>query len=260
MKYLGLDLGALFTKAVLLDAKGEEERSWVERHHGDPRKHLGEWLAQVQIDGDVGLGVTGAHREILATVPGAFAFDTVRSTVVGAGRLASGVRWVIDVGGGSLTAIELDAEGRFLSFSSNSVRAAGTGSFSTSRPAACNSTTTSSRRWSLSRTRRRSPRCAVFAKSDLIHRQQEGHTREAMWSAVPGLASTLLQTLFMGRPVEGPVLVVGGVRAIATSCAGSAGSRAPRSTSCPTVAAIWPRRWARRWPCARRHSAVLGPT
>ena len=51
MKYLGLDIGALFTKAVLLDAKGEEERSWVARHHGDPRKHLGDWLAQVQIDG-----------------------------------------------------------------------------------------------------------------------------------------------------------------------------------------------------------------
>ena len=55
-------------------------------------------------------------------------------------------------------------------------------------------------------------RCAVFAKSDLIHRQQEGHTREAMWSGLcQGLASTLLQTLFKGRPVEGPVLVVGGV-------------------------------------------------
>ncbi|MBI5499406.1 MAG: hypothetical protein HY907_04130 [Deltaproteobacteria bacterium] len=213
MRYLGLDVGALFTKAVLLDAKGEVERSWVERHHGDPRKQLGEWLAGVEFGGDIGLGVTGLHREILENVAGAFGFDTVRATVVGAGKLAAGVRWVIDVGGGSLTAIELDAEGRFLSFASNSVCAAGTGSFLDEQ----------ARRLQLDydaiaamepvdNPPSIASRCAVFAKSDLIHRQQEGHSREAMWSGLcQGLASTLLQTLFKGRPVEGAVLVVGGV-------------------------------------------------
>jgi activator of 2-hydroxyglutaryl-CoA dehydratase len=128
MRYLGLDIGALFTKAVLLDAKGEIERSWVERHHGDPRKSLGEWLERVKLEGEIGLGVTGQHRSTLENVSGGFGFDTVRATVVGAARLGTGMRWVIDVGGGSLTAIELDHDGRFLSFSSNSVCAAGTGS------------------------------------------------------------------------------------------------------------------------------------
>jgi predicted CoA-substrate-specific enzyme activase len=213
MRYLGLDIGALFTKAVLLDAKGEIERSWVERHHGDPRKSLGEWLERVKLEGEIGLGVTGQHRSTLENVSGGFGFDTVRATVVGAARLGTGMRWVIDVGGGSLTAIELDHDGRFLSFSSNSVCAAGTGSFldeqarrlgidydviATMEPVENPPSIAS--------------RCAVFAKSDLIHRQQEGHSREAMWSGLcQGLASTLLQTLFKGRPVEGPVLVVGGV-------------------------------------------------
>lgn len=213
MKYLGLDIGTLFTKALLLDEQGEPAGSWIERHHGDPRTHLAGWLEQVRFDGEIALAVTGHHRTILERTPGAFLVDTVRATVLGAARLASGVRWVMDVGGGSLTGIELDAEGRFLGFTTNSVCAAGTGSFldeqarrlgidydviATLEPVENPPSIAS--------------RCAVFAKSDLIHRQQEGFSREAMWSGLcQGLASTMLQTLFKGRPVEGAVLMVGGV-------------------------------------------------
>ena len=55
-------------------------------------------------------------------------------------------------------------------------------------------------------------RCAVFAKSDLIHRQQEGYGPEAMWSGLcRGLVGTILQTLAGGRDLRGPTLMIGGV-------------------------------------------------
>lgn len=213
MRYLGLDIGTLFTKALLLDERGEVVDSWIERHHGDPRAHLAGWLERVPLEGEVALAVTGHHRTILERSPGVLLLDTVRATVVGASRFASGVRWVMDVGGGSLTGIELDAEGRFLGFTANSVCAAGTGSFLDEQ----------ARRLGIDydviaalepvdNPPSIASRCAVFAKSDLIHRQQEGYSREAMWSGLcQGLASTMLQTLFKGRPVEGAVLMVGGV-------------------------------------------------
>lgn len=213
MHQLGIDLGALFTKGVLIDGGGRIVDSWIERHHGNPRKQLLEWLDRHSYSGDITTTATGHHRHILEGVPGLTLCDTVRATVLGAGRIAQNVRWVIDVGGGSVTGIELDARGRFQSFASNSVCAAGTGSFldEQARRLGIDYDAIASME-PVANPPSIASRCAVFAKSDLIHRQQEGHSCEAMWSGLcRGLATTILQTLFKGRPVEGPILVVGGV-------------------------------------------------
>ncbi|MDI7267216.1 MAG: acyl-CoA dehydratase activase [Myxococcota bacterium] len=213
MHKLGIDIGALFTKGVLLDARGEIVDTWVERHHGNPRKHLSEWLAGARYPDEVAVAVTGHHRGILQSVHGALQCDTVRATVRAAARLSPGVRWVIDIGGGSVTGIELDAAGRFRSFASNSVCAAGTGSFldEQARRLGIDYDAVAAME-AVDDPPSIASRCAVFAKSDLIHRQQEGYSCAAMWSGLcQGLATTILQTLFKGRPVEGPVLVVGGV-------------------------------------------------
>ncbi|MDH5590082.1 MAG: acyl-CoA dehydratase activase, partial [Gemmatimonadota bacterium] len=55
-------------------------------------------------------------------------------------------------------------------------------------------------------------RCAVFAKTDLAHAQQEGHTLEAICDGLClGVARNIVDTLFTGEAVHAPVLVVGGV-------------------------------------------------
>ena len=55
-------------------------------------------------------------------------------------------------------------------------------------------------------------RCAVFAKTDLIHAQQEGYSLTEICDAVCyGLAKNVVDTLFTGEEVNEPIVVCGGV-------------------------------------------------
>ena len=55
-------------------------------------------------------------------------------------------------------------------------------------------------------------RCSVFAKSDLIHRQQEGYSKAAMWSGLcRGMTRTLIGTLLRAKPLDAPTAIIGGV-------------------------------------------------
>ena len=55
-------------------------------------------------------------------------------------------------------------------------------------------------------------RCAVFAKTDLIHAQQEGYSLTEICDALCyGLAKNIVDTLFTGEEVNEPIVVCGGV-------------------------------------------------
>jgi predicted CoA-substrate-specific enzyme activase len=55
-------------------------------------------------------------------------------------------------------------------------------------------------------------RCSVFAKTDLIHRQHQGYSREEMWVGLcQGMVQTCLTTLLKGRRLEGLTVLTGGV-------------------------------------------------
>lgn len=55
-------------------------------------------------------------------------------------------------------------------------------------------------------------RCAVFAKTDLIHAQQEGYSLTEICDALCyGLAKNIVDTLFTGEEVNDPIVVCGGV-------------------------------------------------
>lgn len=55
-------------------------------------------------------------------------------------------------------------------------------------------------------------RCAVFAKTDVVHASQNGRTLEEICDGLcHGLAENIVAALFKGRPVGEPVIFVGGV-------------------------------------------------
>jgi len=210
-KYMGVDLGALYLKIVVLDEKGEVLHNMYRPHNGRPFTTLQKALKEMK-PGPVCLCITGANTDLLVQA-GANEVDPVQATVKAVVHKLGPVRNIIDVGGGSLTLIELDEEGNFLNYMTNSLCAAGTGSFLDEQ----------AERLGISYDELSSfpvieapptiaARCTVFAKSDLIHRQQEGCTKEEMWSGLcRGLTNTILQTLFKGRPVEGKTVLAGGV-------------------------------------------------
>ncbi len=55
-------------------------------------------------------------------------------------------------------------------------------------------------------------RCTVFAKSDLVHHQQEGRSKDEMWAGLcRSLVVSAANTLFRGEELRGKIMICGGV-------------------------------------------------
>lgn len=212
MKSIGIDVGSLYFKAVVL-VDGRVVNSEYQHHHGNPQKALGAWLRSRNIEEDVAMGITGSMESLPGRLVSVKEYDIVRCLMRGVHELGMSPDSIIDIGGSSLSLVDLNDTGDFNSFRGNSLCAAGTGSFLDEQAKRLGVEYSDL----LDFPRIEDPpsiasRCAVFAKSDLIHRQQEGCTQEQMWSGLcRGMTSTMFQTLFKGRPVVGRIAVTGGV-------------------------------------------------
>ncbi|HPQ80372.1 MAG TPA: acyl-CoA dehydratase activase [bacterium] len=205
---LGIDVGALAIKATL--KHGSEVSSLYRPHKGEPERAIISVARELCKKPDA-VAMTGAGGRLLAKKLGIFYVDPAVA-LIGASK-DSGVRHIIDIGGGSLSIVDLDEEGRFAGYRTNSLCAAGTGSFLDEQAARMKlGEDQRSAEFDIVEPPRIAARCAVFAKSDLIHRQQEGFSVSEMWSGLcRGMVQTALTTLFRGRRPSGRVLFAGGV-------------------------------------------------
>jgi predicted CoA-substrate-specific enzyme activase len=189
------------------------EASLHRAHHGNPVKVLKEELPKF-LDGRPSVvGITGALADLVTDQLGIEPVDLTQALMLSVLREIPGARAILDVGGASATLLLLDESGRFLGMAGNSLCAAGTGSFLDEQaerlgmePEAMALDSKEANPPSVA------ARCAVFAKSDLIHLQQRGVSRLSCWSGLcRGMARNLLQSLLRGRPLPGRTVVVGGV-------------------------------------------------
>jgi activator of 2-hydroxyglutaryl-CoA dehydratase len=214
---LGIDIGSLFLK-VVISQKGQITRHFYQPHLGEPIRLFRHILQRLQGEAEMAhqnfqVACCGSLGQRLADILEIPLSDQITCEVLGGRARLPGVRNIINIGGSSATIIALDEQSHFLNFSTNSLCAAGTGSFldeqaqrlkldyhtlASFEPTKQPPTIAS--------------RCAVFAKSDLIHRQQEGYSREDMWTGLcQGMTQTMLQTLLKGKPLHGQTFVSGGV-------------------------------------------------
>ncbi|MDI6637365.1 MAG: acyl-CoA dehydratase activase, partial [Bacillota bacterium] len=125
------------------------------------------------------------------------------------------VRTVIEIGGQDSKIIIL-RDGAVLDFAMNTVCAAGTGSFLDQQAARLGVPIERFGELALMSTTpvRIAGRCAVFAESDMIHKQQMGHRIEDI---VAGLCEALvrnyLNNVGKGKDIQPPVVFQGGVAA-----------------------------------------------
>lgn len=210
---IGIDAGSRFLKIVRHEA-GDFALIDCSEHHGRPEpvleKALGFGLSGFK--GPVAL-TGGFGRELAHRIPGASYCDEISAVIEAARYYEFCVKHIVNVGAGSIRYIELDEDGHFRAYKENSLCAAGTGSFLDEQM----------RRMSFDYEDLHNlplvedppgiaSRCAVFAKSDLIHRQQEGYTRAQMWSGLArGVVDTMLSTIFKGNIPDGEVLFCGGI-------------------------------------------------
>ena len=209
MRRLGIDIGSLTLSMVLL-----EEGRIVARHscahEGRPGPLVKSLVDRAPFFPWECAGVTGS----LAGA-GKGIIDNTLATIEGARRLLPTCGNLIAMGGQSFSLILLDGDGRYIEHVSNPPCASGTGSFleQQAERLGLGIQDFAERAAAFSgEIPRIATRCAVFAKTDIVHAMQEGYCLDAICAGLcEGIARSMLDMLLKGRRLPPPVGLVGGV-------------------------------------------------
>jgi predicted CoA-substrate-specific enzyme activase len=210
---IGIDIGAVSLKAVRLDSAGKVIKSFYARHKGEPAHVLEKALNELNVSAGDAVGFCGTNSARFCEAFELRRLDMASCQIKMVHQALPDVLNIIDIGGGSVTLLQLDAQGHFQNYATNSMCAAGTGSFLDEQAARLGiSYDDPSLVGTVAEPPSIATRCSVFAKSDLIHRQQEGFSKAAMWSGLcRGMTRTLIGTLLRARPLDKPTAIIGGV-------------------------------------------------
>jgi len=220
--YVGLDAGSVSVDLAVLSAEREVLDSRYVRHKGRPLD-----VALEQLEGifgqrrDVaGVCVTGGAARVIAEVLGVPFVNEIVAQSKAAALLVPNVRTVIEIGGEESKLILLghgpDGSVRVQDFAMNSICAAGTGSFLDQQASRLKLSIEEFSRLALKSQNppRVAGRCSVFAKSDMIHLQQQGTPD---YDIVAGLCYAMARnfrgTVGRSKGIVGPVAFQGGVAA-----------------------------------------------
>lgn len=219
--YLGIDVGSVSTNVVLMDDNKKIISKIYIRTNGKPidavQRGLKEIKSKIKEDINVkAVGTTGSGRYLASTIVGS---DVVKNEITAHGIAAlnfvDGVRTILEIGGQDSKIILLK-DGIINDFAMNTVCAAGTGSFLDRQAARMEIDIKDFGGLALHSKNpvRIAGRCAVFAESDMIHKQQLGHNQEDI---IKGLCDAMvrnyLNNLAKGKEIAGPVVFQGGVAA-----------------------------------------------
>ncbi len=226
MYSIGIDVGSVSVKVVVLDAGRTIVERGYWRHQGRPVEVLREKLSAIEQRRPKEkihcVAVTGAEMHRLATRLGAVFVNEVIAQARAIEHLRPDTRTVIEIGGqdSKLIVLKFDADQQRLTiedFAMNSACAAGTGSFLDQQASRLGvSIEDEFGRLAL---RSKTPpriagRCSVFAKSDMIHLQQQATPD---YDIIAGLCYALARNfkgnLARGKQFTPPIAFQGGVAA-----------------------------------------------
>lgn len=217
---MGIDVGSVSTDLVIMDTELKLRDELYLRTQGNPIEAVRQGLsalAQKYEDEEIwGVGCTGSGRSLAGAIAGA---DVIKNEITAhaaaAAQVLPEVRTVIEIGGQDSKLI-LMKDGLVTDFAMNTVCAAGTGSFLDRQAERLGLEVGELGGYAL---RGKNPirvagRCAVFAESDLIHKQQLGCSREDI---IAGMCDALVRN-YIGNVAKGkkllpPILFQGGVAA-----------------------------------------------
>lgn len=219
--FLGVDVGSVSTNIVVMDkARNIVEKVYI-RTGGAPvaalKRGMGIIAEKIGSDAHIlGVGTTGSGRQLAGVIVGS---DVVKNEItahaVAALHFVPGVRTVLEIGGQDSKIIIL-RDDIVYDFAMNTVCAAGTGSFLDRQAARLGIPIEEFGGYALRSDTpvRIAGRCAVFAESDMIHKQQTGHSMEDI---IRGLCEALVRNymnnLAKGKDIQEPVVFQGGVAA-----------------------------------------------
>ncbi|MCX5781402.1 MAG: acyl-CoA dehydratase activase [Elusimicrobia bacterium] len=210
----GIHIGTVSASIVLVDDKNKIIYKDYLFHNGNISAALEEMLKKLSIDSldsfavvaEKGRGYFTSGTEVNEQV----------AIIEGVKYFFPEARSILTIGGENFGIILLDENGIYKKFISNAPCAAGTGSFIDQQASRLN-LPSSAELSKLAEDYEGDPpkvatRCAVFAKTDLVHIQQQGYSLSAIAAGIcKGVAQNIYDTLFPGNTILDPVVAVGGV-------------------------------------------------
>lgn len=213
LNIVGIDIGSVALSLVLMDEKGTVINSSYQFHHGAISETLRLMLGNVDIKGVGGMAMTLSGPEILRNIS---RYDTQIAIIAAVKQYHREVGSILFVGGENFGLITFDERGDYERYRSNSSCAAGTGSFLDQQAKRLNLKSIDTLSTIAFCNQESAPkiatRCAVFAKTDLIHAQQEGYSISQISDGLcEGLAKNVIDTLIPDQDIRTPLILAGGV-------------------------------------------------
>lgn len=218
---LGIDVGSVSTNIAAIDEKGKVAHKLYLRTSGRPIDVMTGGLKEMeQMLGSgaqiAAVGATGSGRQLAGVITNA---DIIKNEITAHAAAAKTVepevKTIIEIGGQDSKIILL-RNGVVVDFAMNTVCAAGTGSFIDRQASRLEIPIEEFGAYALrsSLPVRIAGRCAVFAESDMIHKQQMGAcTEDIIRGLCEALVRNYLSNLAKNKEILEPVLFQGGVAA-----------------------------------------------
>ncbi len=217
--YLGIDIGSISTKGVILDENNEIIRSLYIWTEGNPIEAVRNLLDGLKDDLPdcyeiKGIGTTGSARKLIGLMVDAnIVKNEITAHAIGTLSTYPDVHTILEIGGQDSKIILLE-NGIITDYSMNTLCAAGTGSFLSSQAKRLGIPIEEFGSMALESQNpvKIAARCTVFAESDLIHKAQLGYEKKDI---VAGLCKSIvlnyLNNVGKGKKIKGPIVFQGGV-------------------------------------------------
>lgn len=217
--YLGVDIGSISTKAVIIDSDNNillSEYIWTE---GNPINAVKKIINSFKdkLDKDikiVGVGTTGSARKLIGSILGANIIkNEITAHAIGTLDKYSDTRTILEIGGQDSKIILIE-NGIVTDYAMNTLCAAGTGSFLSSQAKRLGIEVEDFGNLALT-SKNPTPiaaRCTVFAESDLVHKAQMGyHKNDIVAGLCKSVALNYLNNVAKGKKICEPIIFQGGV-------------------------------------------------
>lgn len=217
--YVGIDIGSISTKGVVIDDNNKIITSLYIWTLGNPikavRKLIKEMKKNIPKNYTIkGIGTTGSARKLIGLLVDANVVkNEITAHAIGTMSIIPDVRTILEIGGQD-SKIIIIKNGIITDYSMNTLCAAGTGSFLSSQAKRLGIDIKDFGDLALTSNNpvKIAARCTVFAESDLIHKAQVGYDKKDI---VAGLCKSIvinyLNNVGKGKKIEGPVVFQGGV-------------------------------------------------
>lgn len=217
--YLGIDIGSISTKGVIIDSDNNIIASSYIWTNGSPVDSVKKLIANLKKELPKeylvkGIGTTGSARKLIGEM---FDANVVKNEItahaIGTISLYKDVHTILEIGGQDSKIIIIQ-DGIITDYSMNTLCAAGTGAFLSSQAERLNIPIEEFGDIAITSNNpvKIAARCTVFAESDLVHKAQAGYDKKDIAAGLcKSIVLNYLNNVAKGKHIAHPIVFQGGV-------------------------------------------------